>query len=298
MDKLRALHTFAAIVDHGSLTAAARVLDSSLPATVRTLAALEASLGVRLLNRTTRRLSLTDDGRLYLERVRRVLAELDEAERALASHEQAEPSGTLTLTAPVLYGQLHVAPAVTRFVQRHPKLHVKLLLLDRVVDLVEEGIDAAVRIARLADSTLVAQRVAQVRRVVVASPALLRRVGTPAHPRELAELPCVRFTATEGAAWCFREQGRRFTVPVRGPLDCNLSAPALEACAAGLGFGHFLSYQAEPYVRARRLRIVLAAYELDPVDVNLVVPSARGLPWRTRVLLDFMKQALGERAQA
>jgi DNA-binding transcriptional LysR family regulator len=133
---------------------------------------------------------------------------------------------------------------------------------------------------------------------VVASPALLRRLGTPKHPRELAQQPCVRFTATEGAAWCFREQGRRFTVPVRGPLDCNLSAPALEACAAGLGFGHFLSYQAGPYVRARRLRIVLADFELDPVDVNLVVPSARGLAWRTRVFLDFMKAALHAGARA
>lgn len=295
MDKLRALQTFAAIVDRGSLTAAAQALGSSLPATVRTLAALEASLGVRLLNRTTRRLSLTEDGRRYLERVRRVLADLDEAERELGGAQQAEPSGSLAVTAPVLYGQLHVAPAVTRFVQHHPQLHVRLLLLDRVVDLVEEGIDAAVRIARLADSTLVAQRVAQVRRVLVASPALLRRVGAPAHPRELAQLPCVRFTANEATTWTFREQGRRFTVPVRGPLDCNLSAPALEACAAGLGFGHFLSYQAEPYLRARRLRVLLPEFELDPVDVNLVVPSARGLPRRTRVFLDFMKQALAGR---
>lgn len=295
MDKLRALQTFAAIVDRGSLTAAAQALGSSLPATVRTLAALEASLGVRLLNRTTRRLSLTDDGRLYLEHTRRVLAELEEAERALGTREQAEPSGTLTVTAPVLFGQLHVAPAVTRFVQQHPQVHVDLLLLDRVVDLVEEGIDAAVRIARLADSTLVAQRVGRVRRVVVASPALLRRTGTPAHPRELAHRPCVRFSPAEGAAWCFREQGRRFTVPVRGPLGCNLSAPALEACAAGLGFGQFLSYQAEPYLRARRLRIVLADFELDPLDINLVVPSARGLAWRTRVFIDFMKRSLAIR---
>jgi len=230
MDKLRALETFAAIVDRGSLTAAADALGSSLPAVVRQLAALEAALGVRLLNRTTRRLSLTQDGRLYLERARRILADLDDADRMLGA-EQVEPSGTLSVTAPVLFGQMHVAPAVTAFLQRHPRMRVNLLLLDRVVNLVEEGIDLAIRISHLPDSSLVAQTIGHVRHVVVASPALLRRHGTPRHPRELQQASCVRFMRADGDAWHFRDGTKTFSVPVQGPLDTNLSAPALEACA-------------------------------------------------------------------
>ena len=235
MDKLKALQAFAAIVECGSLTSAAEALGSSVPAMVRTLAALESQLGVRLLNRTTRRLSLTEDGRQYLERARRILADLEDADRSLGAL-QAEPSGTLSVTAPVLFGQYHVAPAVTRFLQRYPKMRIYLVLIDRVVNLVEEGLDVGVRIGRLQDSTLVARGVGRIRHVVVASPTLLRRLGTPKHPRELARLPCLCFSATEGGPWAFREAGRAFTVGVQGPLDCNLAAPMLEACAAGLGF--------------------------------------------------------------
>jgi DNA-binding transcriptional LysR family regulator len=291
MDKLKALHTFVAIVDRGSLTAAAEALDSSLPAVVRTLAGLESQLGVRLLNRTTRRLSLTEDGRQYLERARRILADIDEADRSLGTR-QDEPSGVLNVTAPVLFGQYHVAPAVTRFLQRHPKMRVNLVLLDRVVNLVEEGLDVGVRIGHLQDSTVVAQGIGRIRRVVVASPALLRRHGTPKHPRELARLPCVCFNATDGNHWAFRENGRGFTVTVQGPLECNLAAPMLEACAAGLGFGRCLSYQAAPLLQVKRLRIVLADHEVEPWPVSLTYPSARLLPSRTKVFIEWMKQEL------
>jgi DNA-binding transcriptional LysR family regulator len=287
MDKLKALHAFVAIVERGSLTAAAEALGSSLPAVVRTLAALESQLGVRLLNRTTRRLSLTEDGRQYLERARRILADLDDADRSLGAR-QAEPSGTLSVTAPVLFGQYHVAPAVTRFLQRHPKMHIDLVLLDRVVNLVEEGLDVGVRIGHLQDSTVVARGVGRIRHVVVASPALLRRLGTPKHPRELARLPCLRFSATEGGPWAFREAGRAFAVGVQGPLDCNLAAPMLEACAAGLGFVRCLSYQAAPLVAAKHLRIVLGDYEVEPWPVSLTYPSARLLPSRTKVFIEWM----------
>jgi DNA-binding transcriptional LysR family regulator len=297
MDKLRALQVFTAIVDRGSLTAAADALNSSLPAVVRQLAALEASLGVRLLNRTTRRLSLTEDGRLYLDRARRILADLDEAERMLGT-QQAEPAGSVSVTAPVLFGQLHVAPAVTRFLQKHPRMSVNVTLLDRVVNLVEEGIDVGVRIGRLSDSTLVAQPLGRIRRVVVASPACLRRHGTPSHPRELRQLPCLRFTATGSGGWTFREGGRHFDVDVQGPLETNLAAPALQAAAAGLGFCRFLSYQAMPLIRAKQLRVVLADYEVEPWDVNLVVPSARLLPARTRLFVAWLKQELQPAVQA
>ncbi len=291
MDKVRALRALVAIVDRGSLTAAADALGSSLPAVVRTLAALESELGVRLLNRTTRRLSLTEDGRQYLERARRILADLDEADRSLGAG-QGEPSGNLNVTAPVLFGQYHVAPAVTRFLQRYQKMRVNLVLVDRVVNLVEEGLDVGVRIGHLRDSSVVARSVGRIRRVVVASPSLLRRLGTPSHPRELANLPCLCFNATDGNRWEFREAGRALTVNVQGPLECNLAAPMLEACAAGLGFGRCLSYQAAPLVAARRLRIVLADFEVEPWPVSLTYPSARLLPSRTRIFIDWMIGAL------
>lgn len=289
LDKLKALQTFVAIVDRGSLTAAARSLDSSLPAVVRLLAALERQLGSRLLNRTTRRQSLTEDGRLYLERARRLLADLDEADRLIAV-KHAEPTGTLSITAPVLFGHMHVAPAVARFLQRYPRTQVRLTLIDRVVDLIQEGHDLAVRIAHLPDSTLVAQAVGSVRSVVVASPAWLRKHGSPRQPGDLRRVNCV--TGGEAGQWSFVEKNRTVAVPVRGNFECNLAAPRLEACARGLGVGRFLSYQAAPYVRDRRLRIVLAEFEEPPRSVSLVYPSARLLPLRTRVFIEFMKQEL------
>jgi DNA-binding transcriptional LysR family regulator len=291
MDKLRALETFVAIVDRGSLTAAAEALHSSLPAVVRQLAALEAQLGARLLNRTTRRLSLTEEGRQYLERARRILADVDDADRLLGA-QQSEPVGSLSVTAPVLFGQRHVAPAVTRFLQRYPSMRVNLVLLDRVVNLVEEGLDLGVRIGALADSTLVAQPLGRLRRVVVASPAYLRRHGTPRRPRELMAHNCVRFSGTDAAGWAFRDGSKPLHVAVRGNFECNLATPALEACAAGLGLGRFLSYQSAPFVQAKRLRIVLADYEVEPNPVSLVYPSARLLPSRTRLFIDWMKQEL------
>jgi DNA-binding transcriptional LysR family regulator len=295
MDKLKALQTFVAIVDRGTLTAAAQAIGSSLPAVVRTLAALEAQLGVRLLHRTTRRITLTEDGRQYLERARRILADVAEADRLLGAGQDA-PSGALHVTAPVLFGEYHVAPAVTRFLQRHPAMRVQLTLLDRVVSLVEEGLDVGIRIGPLEDSSLVAQRVGAIRRVVVASPALLRRRGMPAHPRELADAPCLRFGGLDDRRWLFREGGRTFGVVVSGPMESNLAAPILDACAAGLGFARCLSYQAAPLLHARRVRVVLADYEVEPWPVHITYPSARLLPWRTRVFIEWMKRALQESA--
>lgn len=197
MDKLRAMQAFTHIADAGSLTAAARVMASSLPAMVRTLAALEAELGVRLFNRTTRRIALTDEGRNYLESCRQVLASVQAAEESLSAA-QDEPRGQIVITAPVLFGQLYVAPAVTRFVQRYPGVSCKVMLHDHVVNLLEEGIDVGVRIGKLEDSTLVAQSVFSIRRVVVASPAYLKKHGVPKHPRDLKDENCVRFTSPTG----------------------------------------------------------------------------------------------------
>ena len=291
MDKLRAMQCFVRIVDEGSLTRAADTLGVSVPAVVRTLAALEQGLNIRLLNRTTRRISLTEEGKRYLESCRRILADLQEAEAAL-SVDGAEPSGMLHITAPVFFGHMYVAPAVTRFAQRYPKVRCNLVTSDKVVNLVEEGLDVAIRIGHLADSSLIAHGVAHVRRVVVASPDYLKRFGVPKHPRALAEANCVLFSGTHGTGWTFSENGRPFNVAVEGNIVFNQSATAVEACAAGMGFGLFLSYQVMPHVRAKRLRIVLAEFEPALRPVSVVYPSARYLPTRTRRFVEWMKTEL------
>ncbi|AGW93227.1 MULTISPECIES: LysR family transcriptional regulator [Cupriavidus] len=294
MDKLRAMQTFVRIVDEGSLTAAAATLHTSLPAVVRTLAALESELQVRLLNRTTRRLSLTSEGRSYLDSCRRILATIDEVEAGLsASH--VEPSGQLTLTAPVLFGQMYVAPAVTRFVQRYPRVRCRMEFTDRVVNLLEEDLDVGVRIGPLADSTLVAQSVGRIRRVVVATPAYLRKHGVPRRPEKLADANCVRFTGNAADWWTFQEDGRPFHVQVSGNLEFNQTAPAVAACAEGAGFGNFLSYQVAELVQARKLRIVLEAFEQPAWPLSLIYPHARLLPARTRAFIEWMRDDLGPR---
>lgn len=287
MDKLKAMGTFVAIAESGSLTAAAVALDSSLPVVVRRLAALETHLRVRLLNRTTRRISLTDEGRRYLAQCRQVLAAVDEAEQAL-THEAREPGGHLTLTAPVLYGQMYVAPAVTGFVRRYPGMRISLTLLDRVTDLLEEGFDLGVRIGMLESATLVARPLATVRRVLVASPGWLRAHGMPRHPRKLRELNCVRVIGGPPSWWTFHEGGRRFTVPVTGNLEFNHVAPAIHACAAGHGVGVFMSYQVAPFVERRELRILLEQFEPPPQPVSLVYPHSRLLPARLRLLIEWL----------
>jgi DNA-binding transcriptional LysR family regulator len=291
MDKLRAMQTFVRIVDEGSLTAAAHALDSSLPAVVRTLATLEQHLQVRLLNRTTRRISLTDEGSAYLERCRGILAEIDETEAALTAR-HTEPSGALTITAPALFGQRHVAPSVTRFVQRYPKLRCKLLLSDDVENLLERRVDLGVRIGTLADSSLVAQAVGKLRHVVVASPAYLRRHGVPKHPKELGEANCICVVGGSLAPWVFRERSRESSVPVSGNLEFDQVAAAVQACADGMGFGRFLDYQVRDEMADKRLRVVLEEFETPPLPVSIVYPHARLLPARTRMCVDWLKRDL------
>jgi DNA-binding transcriptional LysR family regulator len=290
MDRLKALQTFVQIADRGSLTRAARAMDLSLPAVVRSLAALEAQLRVRLFNRTTRRVSLTEEGRRYLDYARQILATLDEAERAISS-DLTTPAGQLRVTAPVLFGQLHVAPAVTRFLQKHPLVQVDLELLDRVANLLEENFDVGIRIGTLDDSSLVARTIGSVRRVVVASPAYLRRHGTPEQPQDLQSLDCV-LVSSSGNTWSFHQDGKVLTVPVRGSLRCNHIQAVVDAVVAGLGCGVFMSYQVASLVEQGRLRIVLQTFEPPPRPVSLVVPQARLLPARTRVFIDWMLHEL------
>ena len=291
MDRFRAMQTFVHIADAGSLTAAAQAMESSLPAVVRALAGYETSLGVRLFHRTTRRIALTEEGRAHLGHCRQVLTAVAEGEAALRQ-DLAEPSGLLTITAPVMFGQLHVAPLVTRFLQRHPQVRCRVLLMDRVVNLLEEGIDVGVRIGPLEDSSLIARPLGHIRRVVVASPAFLARHGTPAHPRELQQAACVRRIDSASTWGPFRDQGKTLRVSVGGRLEFNHNAPAIDACIAGMGFGQFLHYQVAQHVQSKALTIVLSEFEDAPRPLQLVYPHARLLPARTRVFVEWIVQEL------
>lgn len=290
MDKLRAMATFVRIVDAGSLTAAADDLQVSAPSVVRALATLERALGVRLLQRTTRRSSLTDEGREYYERCRRVLAEVEAADAALTAR-QSEPRGHLRITAPLAFGRTRVAPVVREFMTRYPAVEVELLLFDRMVDLVEEGIDAAVRIAQLPPSSLVAVRVGETRRIICASPEYLRRAGLPRRPADLAAHRCVVFSGlSPDGTWQFA--GKPARVPVRAALRSNQVDVVLQACLDGVGCGQFLSYQVEDAVRARKLRTVLDDFAPAPMPIQIVYPQSRLLSPNVRAFVSLAAERL------
>jgi DNA-binding transcriptional LysR family regulator len=295
MDRLDAMALFVQIAERGSLTRAAAALHTSLPSVVRTLAALEARLGVRLFNRTTRRLALTAEGQQYLVHCRRILADVADAESALGMQQQV-PAGDLSVTAPLLFGQLHVTPVIGGFLERHRQVRVALTLSDQPLNLVQDGFDIAVRIGHLPDSGLVAKPVGQIRRVVCASPKYLKQAGTPARPQDLAGLECVRLTGlTPGNTWQFAERGRPVTVPVKGPFVCNQALATIDACLQGLGFGMFLSYQVQHLLARKRLRTVLEPFEPPPIPVSIVYPQARYLATRARLLIDWMSEHLRQR---
>lgn len=292
MDKIQAMTVFVKIAEAGSLTGAANELERSLPAVVRMLAELEKELNVRLFNRTTRKIALTAEGRLYLESCRRILMEIEDAERAL-NHDQNDPVGSITITAPVRFGEIHVSPLINAFLKKYPRININLLLLDRMVDMLEEGVDLAVRIALTGDSTVVAKPVGLIRRVVCASPAVIQSLGLPKHPGDLEQLPCIVFTGISSTGtWLFREHEKQTSVKVNGPLQCNQAMSAVEACVAGLGFGMFLSYQVMPMIERGELNLVLEQFEPEAIPVNLVFHHTRLLAPRIRLLIDYLAEAL------
>jgi DNA-binding transcriptional LysR family regulator len=285
------MRLFVAIADEGSLTGAAQALGTSQPSVVRGLARLEAHLGVRLFHRSTRRIALTDEGRRYLADSRQILGALAEADAGMRA-ELSAPAGLLRITTPVQFGQMYVAPALNRLVAQHASIRVELILLDRVVNLVEEGFDAAIRIGALEDSSLIARALGVVRRVVVASPGYLARHGRPSHPNDLRNADCVGFTGASGPNWRFRDGGRQLKLSIDSRVTFNLVTPGIAACRDGLGFGGFLSYQVAPDVADGALEIVLADFEPPPLPISVIYPHARLLPARTRLFIDTMREAL------
>jgi DNA-binding transcriptional LysR family regulator len=286
MDKFGAMETFVRIVEKGSLTAAANALDTSLPTVVRILASLERHLGVKLLHRTTRRIRLTEEGALYLERCRGILTATHEVEETLISR-AAELRGNLTIGASVLFGRRYVAPVVNDFLRRHPKVTIDLRFGDRVLNLDEEHVDVAVRIAHLKDSSLVAIRVGQVRRVVCATQQYLRSNGIPKVPDDIRIHRCVRHTGLAPRnEWQFRVGRRNVSIPIVSRVSCNEIDSSLNACTNGLGLGLFLSYQVAPLRKSGRLKYVLEQFEPEPVPVHVVYAHSALLSNRMQAFVD------------
>ena len=293
MDKFQAMSVFVKIAENGSLTAAANTLGKSLPVVVRMLAALEKELQVRLFNRTTRRISLTEEGHIYLQRCRKILAEVEESEVELGQN-HLEPQGTITMTAPIRFGELHVAPSVMRFLEQYPGVQVNLLFFDRITNLLDEGIDLAVRIAHLEDSSLIAKPVGEIRQVAVASPALLKNLGSVLlHPNQLTDLPCIRCTSISSSpVWHFNDNGKRLDVTVNGSFKCNQVKTTVDACLKGLGFGLFFNYQVSPWIQSGELKVVLSDFEPDSLPLSLVYPHTRLMAMRVRKLVDWLASDL------
>lgn len=289
MDRLEAMSLLIEVVENGSFSAAARRLRLPLTTVARKISELEAALGARLLVRTTRKLSLTDAGVTYLAAARRIIDQVDEAEREVAG-EFTAPKGELVITAPVQFGQLHVLPVVTDFIELFPEISVRLLLIDRNVQLVEDHVDMAVRIGRLPDSTMMATTIGSVRTVICASPSLLAIHGIPESPEELQAVPCVYYDGpTPSPGW--RVADPQTGAPLQLRVDARLSVStveaALQAALRDVGVTRLLHYQVADAVQAGRLRIIFEAFEPEPVPVSLVHSTRGQMPLKMRSFLDF-----------
>ncbi|MFM9849888.1 MAG: LysR family transcriptional regulator [Hyphomicrobiaceae bacterium] len=298
MDRLEAMSVLLAVVDAGSLSAASRRLGAPLATVSRKVLELEAHLKARLLIRSSRRVTLTDAGRSYVAACRRILDEVSDAER-VAAGEYSAPKGDLLITAPIVFGRLHVLPIIADFLKAYPDISVRLMLADRVVNLVEEQIDIALRIGDLPDSSLVATKVGSIRRIVCASPGYLAARGTPKRPTDLLAHDCITFEGLMSPLeWTFRINKANTPVAIRSRLVVNTAEAVIDAAIAGLGITRVLSYQVEAARRAGQLALMLEAFEPPPSPVNLIHAGQGLLPLKTRAFLDFAAQRLRARIAA
>jgi DNA-binding transcriptional LysR family regulator len=297
MDRLEAMSLLLSVVEAGSLSAASRKHGVPLPTVSRKISDLEAHLNTRLLTRSTRKLALTDSGTAYVAAAKRILDEVSEAERA-ASGEHGAPRGNLVITAPVVFGRLHVLPVIAEFLDRWPEINVRLVLADRNLDLIDDHIDIAVRIGALADSALVATQVGAVRNVVCGSPAYFAAHGVPKSPEDLAALAAVTFDPfSPSQPWIFRDvkSKRELRVAVHPRLTVNTAEAAIDGAAAGLGVTRVLSYQVAQAISDGRIQIVLGPYEPAPSPVSLIHGPQGLTPLKVRMLLDFAAPRLRAR---
>ncbi len=295
MNRLEAMGVLLAVIDAGSLSAAGRKLGMPLATVSRKVSDLEAELKTRLLIRSTRQLTLTEAGRGYVAACRRILEDVNEAERAAAG-EYSAPRGELVVTAPVVFGRLHALPVLIEFLEAYPEVNVRLALGDRIVNLLEDHVDLALRIGSLPDSGLIATHLGSIRRVVCASPAYLSRHGAPAAPCDLAAHECVSFALFATAnSWRFNVDGADTGVPIHARLIVSTAEAAIDAAIAGLGITCVLSYQIESALRAGALRLVLQSFEPPPLPVSFLYSSQGRLPLKLRALLDFAAPRLRTR---
>jgi len=295
MDRFHAITAFAKVVETGSFARAAERLAVSVSAVSRQVAELEGHLDARLLNRTTRRLSLTESGRVFYEHCVQLLADLEEAEES-AHAGTVKPRGTLRLTCATTFGVRHLAPAVVRFVERHPEMRFDVQLSDRAVDLVEEGFDIAVRIGSIGSQNLVGRKVGETRLVCCAAPAYLERRGEPTKPEDLAAHACLTYEyASLRNVWPFRDrQGREHGVRVTGPVHTNSGSLLAAMAVAGLGVIVEPDFQVGPEVRAGRLIPILRGFELAPANIYVVYPSRRHLSAKVRAFTDFLSEGFAK----
>jgi DNA-binding transcriptional LysR family regulator len=296
MDRLESMSILVAAVEAGSLSAAARRLGTPLSTISRKVSELEAHLKARLLNRSGRKLTLTDAGQAYVEACKRILEDVGEAERA-ASGEYSAPKGDLVITAPIVFGRLHVLPVAMEFLKAYPDIDIRCLLTDRVVNLLEDHVDLAVRIGELPDSSLIATRIGSMRRVVCGSPAYFAQRGTPKDIGELAVHDCITFfeELSSPDVWVFPTDKSNVSAPVHSWLVVNTAEAAIDAAIAGLGITRLLSYQVADAVRAGLLVIVLKEFEPASSHVSLIYAGQRLLPLKLRAFLDFAAPRLKAR---
>jgi DNA-binding transcriptional LysR family regulator len=290
MDRIDAMQAFVTVADLQGFAPAARKLALSPSAVTRLIAALEEHLGARLLQRTTRQVTLTDAGARYLERARRILADVEEAEDAVEG-ERIRPGGRLVISAPVGFGRLHVSHMVSAYLQRYPEVGADLRLSDRMINLVEEGVDLAVRIGHLPDSTLVARHVGEMRRIVVASGEYLKTRGEPKRPAEISAHDTIQFGAMTAAPdWRFVEDDREIRVSSAPRFATNSADAAIQHAEAGGGLTRVLAYQAAASLKAGRLKIVLANFEQPPLPIHIVYPTSRLLSAKVRSFIDLVTE--------
>lgn len=293
MDKLQAMQLFTRVVDAGSFTAGAEQMGISRALASKLIQNLEDSLGVRLLNRTTRRISLTDPGKNYYQRVSEVLYHLAEAE-AEAAELQVEPRGRMRVSAPISFSVRHLAPALADFQRRYPRVELELGLNDRLVDLVDEGFDMAIRIGRLADSSLVARRIAPAGLVVVASPDYLARMGTPEHPQDLTQHSALIYTlAQRPEEWAFKRGDEAVVSKLNGKLFVNNGDFIAAAAIDGSGIALLPTFIVSDSIKNGELMEILVDWSVGDIGIYAVYPQTRALPAKTRALIDFLVERFG-----
>ena len=295
MDKLKQIESFVSVSTKGSLTAAANA-EGVAPAVIgRRIDALEQRLGVKLLVRTTRKITLTHEGSAFLEDCQRLLADFSNAEASVSAG-GVRASGYLRITAPAGFGRRHVAPLVPRFLSMHPDVNVSLNLSDRVVDIVNEGVDCAVRVGDLPDSSLVSVRLADNRRMCVASPPYLKRAGTPQHPNDLMRHQCLTLSsdASQTRGWAFIVDGAVTHLRPGGRLDCSDGQVLHDWCLASMGVAWRSTWEVEQEIAAGQLVSVLEDFAASPNGIYAVFPHAKHLPLRVRLWIDFLKHTYGD----